>query len=232
MTTEGFLFDLDGVVIDSERYRDKVIIDLLRGYGHSYDRDRLKPRISGKSSLECMKVIRKEYNLPYSAQKLDNQRRTKIQELYRNIIPFVPGFENFFSQLGEEFPLPIAIATGCDADYYELIDARLELTNLFQDHIYRGDMVDQGKPSPDIYLYAAAQLGLDAASCVAFEDAPLGIASAIRAGARVVAITRTFDENLLKSHTENELHELLGNRVIFIPNYSKRSLDTVFDFVR
>ena len=231
MVTQGFLFDLDGVVIDSELRRDEVLTTHLQSYGISYDRDSIKPKMSGKSSIECMRIVVAEYNLPISPEDFGAQLNGRIQYLYEKEIGFVPGFEEFYAYLLTCFPVPVAVASGCDLDYFTRIDQRLRLTDLFNGQIYRADMVKHGKPHPDIFQLAAKGIKVDSSECVAFEDAPLGVAAAIRAGAKVVILTRTFTELLLRINISEELQHELDEGVLFIPDYSDKSCEEVFRYI-
>src|SRR3990167_6347915 len=91
--TPAFLFDLDGVVIDSEHARDEITRSLLFSkFGIRYERDLLKPQMSGKSSVACMEVLVQHYELSISAAELDLMRRDAVLLAYRETIPFVSGF--------------------------------------------------------------------------------------------------------------------------------------------
>ncbi len=232
MILKGLIFDLDGVVIDSEHHRDKVTDKLVKSLGFSYDRDRIKPLMSGKSSVGCMQVLVDEYGLSMSAEQLDAQRRGEIQAIYRDVIPFVPGFLDFYQQLLAKFDVPVAVATGCDPDYFELVDKRLGITELFGRHIYHSDIIGQPKPAPDVFIHTAKQIGVDCSECRIFEDAPNGIAAGLRANSQVVALTRTFSRDILMESTARILgYQPESQRLLFIDSYEQDSLDTVIKFV-
>jgi len=230
---EGLLFDLDGLVIDSELARDKVTRDLVASLGFNYDRDKLKPRMSGKPGVKCMQVLVEEYDLSISAEELEAKRRERIAELYRQQIPFVPGFKRFFETLRATFDVPVAIATSLERSYFKLVDKRLGISPLFNGHVYHTENVERGKPDPDIFLFAAEKIGVAPENCGVFEDAPNGIVASIRAGARTVALTRTFTKEILVASSFNLLGRDLkeGEDVIFIPDFSDSSLERVRQYL-
>lgn len=228
---EGFLFDLDGVIIDSELYRDKVTSNLVSSFGFKYDRDKLKPLMSGKPSLECMKILTQAYPLNTTSEELESIRRKKIEQLYRKEIPFIEGFLELFLELNRRFHVPSAVATACDKEYYNLIDSRLNITKLFQGHVYSSDIVENHKPSPDIFIYAAKQIRANPSRCIVFEDSPFGIVAGLKAGSRVIAITRTFSkEVLLEKSGELTGKKTDKNKLLFIPDYTN-SAGRIYSFI-
>ncbi len=224
-STQAFLFDLDGVVIDSEHARDEITRTLLLStFGITYERDLLKPQMSGKSSVACMEVLVRHYGLSCSATELDTLRRDAVLLAYRETIPFVPGFLDFYQNLRAGFPhAKYGIVTGCDHKYFEAIDSRLGLSELFDHHVYRSDdplFTGQPKPAPDLIVYAAQNLGATPEHCTVFEDAPNGIAAALRAGSYVVALTRTFSEEVLR----REMVNIVGK------DYPVQALQFIFQY--
>ncbi len=231
LNLEGFLFDLDGVVIDSELYRDEVTSNLVSSFGFKYDRDKLKPLMSGKPSLECMKILTEAYQINISPEELENLRKEKIKKIYREEIPFVDGFLELFSELKRRFHVPSAVATSCDKEYYDMIDSRLNITELFQGHVYSSDIVKNHKPHPDIFIYAAQQIRANPSKCIVFEDSPFGIVAGLKADSRVIALTRTFSkEVLLEKSGELTGKKTDKNKLFFIPDYTN-SAGRIYNFI-
>lgn len=226
-----FLFDLDGVVVDSELARDGVMREFIASFGKAYDRDRTKPKLAGKHDLEVAAVIKEEYGLPGTPQELKAARTETIRCLYADTVPFVPGFLGFYNGLRAAYPdARVAAASGMDAQYYELVDARLGLTALFDGQVFLSHRLKtRSKPAPDIFLRAAQGIGAEPGSCIVFEDAPGGIAAANAAGMRTVALTRTFTREILDA----ESARLLGRSpdVLYVDSFDPVVFPAVMAFI-
>jgi HAD superfamily hydrolase (TIGR01509 family) len=207
-TADAHLFDLDGVVIDSELKLDGLLRSLLGDYGVNYsqeERDRIKPMLAGRSIVSGCETLVREYSLPVDSQELALTRKRAIRELYASdVIDFVPDFIEFFTQLRETTRAPVAIGTGLERETFDVVDRRLGIRDMFDGHVYFGGEVPRQKPWPDIFLHCASQLGVNPIRCEVYEDAPLGIESGLAAGCDVYAITRTFSEEVLRKHISSE----------------------------
>lgn len=225
------LFDLDGVVVDSELARDGVMRDFLASFGKAYDRDRTKPKLAGKHDLEVAAVIKEEYGLPGTPQEIKAARTETIRRLYADTVPFVPGFLGFYKGLRTAFPSArVAAASGMDAQYYDLVDARLGLTMLFDGNVFLSHRLGaRSKPAPDIFLRAAEGIGVEPGSCIVFEDAPGGIAAANAAGMRAVALTRTFTREILDAESARLLER--SPDVLYVDSFDPVAFSTVIEFI-
>ncbi|MDD3175653.1 MAG: HAD-IA family hydrolase [Candidatus Nanoarchaeia archaeon] len=227
---KGLLFDLDGVVIDSESYNDKACADLLAEFNEGYDRDFLKPRMVGKSDIEGMNLLVEHHKLPISGEEFDIRRKENKKRFYEKEIPYMQGFESFFEKLKSHFNCPVAIVTACNKEYFDLIDLRLKISDKFNHNIFRSEMVKKHKPAPDVYLYAGEKLNIDCKDCLVFEDAPAGIVSGIRAGSKVIALTTTFSKETI-INTIKEIDETINvDEILFIDKFEDNSLKEVINF--
>jgi beta-phosphoglucomutase len=234
---KALLFDYDGVVIDSELARDNITRTMLAGFFISYDRDRMKPKLSGKSNNEIMRILIKEYDLAATPDELNVIRKDALEDLYKNHVDFVPRFIDLYAALRKEFDAKVAIASGCDEWLFKNSDKRLGITNMFDGNLFLSHGKDfRSKPAPDLFLYALQILNASANESVVFEDAPNGIASSIAAGIpKTVALTRTFNEGILRRESSGMLglaDEELSKKVLFIPDYSKQSIEQVLDYMK
>ncbi|MBN1175393.1 HAD family phosphatase [Candidatus Woesearchaeota archaeon] len=227
---KGLLFDMDGVIIDSERYNDKSCEELLASFGKPYDRDYLKPLMTGKSDVEGMEILAKHHNLPISGAEFNRIRLETKEKAYESHIPFVDGFENFFKKIVDYFNCPKCIVTAANENFVNHIDKRLGIGKLFDNNLFRSDMVEHHKPAPDPYIYGAKQLGVDCKDCLVFEDSPSGIVSGCRAGSRVIAITTTFSKEVILNNIEKIDRSVNVNNILFIDDFSDESLTKVIKF--
>lgn len=194
---EAIIFDLEGVIIDSEKYVwDKTSEIFLGRRGFTYKKAVIKPLMMGRTLAEGVRIWQQFYHLDGSLEELTQERREIAAELFGVDIPFIPGFMDFYQSIQGKHQT--AIATSLEKQFLDALDRRLHLSAIFNGHIYSiGDIGNISKPNPDIYLYAAKKLGVSPSVCVGIEDAPNGIEALKRAGMKSIALTTsTSRENL------------------------------------
>jgi HAD superfamily hydrolase (TIGR01509 family) len=181
---EAVVFDLDGVLLDSEQVWDDAREQLARERGGRWH-DRAQRDMMGMSSLEWSRYMHETVGLPEPPEEISREVVRRLAELYRERLPAVPGARETVERLAERWPLGLASSSN-----RELIDLVLELlgvSHLFQATV-SSEEVARGKPAPDVYLEAARRLGVDPTRAAAVEDSENGIRAANAAGMRVVAI--------------------------------------------
>jgi len=139
----------------------------------------------GMSSPEWSRYMHDELGLRQPPEEISAEVVSRLEALYRDPLPLVPGAAEAVRRIGARWPLGVASSSN-----RPLIDLVLELTgtaDLFRATV-SSEEVPHGKPAPDVYLEAARRLGVEAASCAAIEDSENGIRSAVTAGIRVIAI--------------------------------------------
>lgn len=201
MALEAIIFDLDGVIINSEQLADQANEQFLQSFGFPYERERIKPLLSGRTLLENTKIFMQQYNLTGDVVTLTKKRMKMRAELYEEKLGFIPGFEDFFQEVKKR-QLQTAIATTSPPELLEMAKRRLPISEKFGDRIYSVETVGcRSKPAPDIFLYAAQKLAVEPQYCVVIEDAPLGIEAARAAEMRVIALTTTYSSAHLNGAT-------------------------------
>ena len=181
---EAVIFDLDGVLIDSERVWDEARRQLVVEHGGRWH-DRAQSDMMGMSSIEWSRYIRDRLGVDLPPERISQEVVRRLTRLYRERLPLVPGAQEAIERLAARWPLGLASSSN-----RELIDLVLEVSGLapFFDATVSSDEVARGKPAPDVYLEAARRLGVVPTRCVAIEDSHNGILSAVAAGMAVVAI--------------------------------------------
>jgi pseudouridine-5'-monophosphatase len=181
------IFDLDGVLLDTEHFYTEVTEEICREYGKTFDWS-IKSNMIGRPSLESARYLVDELSLPITAEEYLERRAIRLDELFP-LAKEKPGAEAFTRELASR-GVPIAVATSSERHLFER--KTLEHQDWFSvfGAIVVGDdpRVKRGKPAPDVFLVAAGELGARSAECVVFEDAPAGLAAAHAAGMQVVAI--------------------------------------------
>ena len=196
MTDRALIFDLEGVIINSEPAWEEADTEFLRRRNIKYDLEEVKSMVMGRSLVDGARALQAAYGFSGEPEALGQERREIARECLKADITFMPGFMEFFTATASKYPR--AIATALERDFLAAVDAKLHLSDMFNGHVYSiEDIGFIGKPNPDIFLYAAKQLGADPATCLVIEDAPNGIAAAKAAGMRCVAITNTVSRERL-----------------------------------
>lgn len=193
---ETIIFDGEGIVIDTESIWDKGQEIFLQRRGFVYDRERIKPLLTGRTLAEGVEIMKQAYRFEGDTEALAQERADIVRGLLVHDTCFIEGFLQFYTSVRNRYKT--CIATAMDQNLLKLVDQRLNLSALFENKIYTLDKVGyRSKPNPDIFLYAAQQLGSLPESCVVIEDAPHGIDAAKRAGMRCIAISTTYDAGKL-----------------------------------
>lgn len=181
---DAVVFDLDGVLLDTEEVWDEARREIADERGGRWRPDAQR-EMMGMSSPEWSRYMHDVIGVPDSPDEIADEVVLRMSELYRRELPLVDGAVEAVRRIGARWPLGIASSSN-----RPLIDLFLELTGtdgLFQATV-SSEEVAAGKPSPDVYLEAAARLGVPADRCVAIEDSENGLRSAAAAGMGVVAI--------------------------------------------
>jgi HAD superfamily hydrolase (TIGR01509 family) len=181
---EGIVFDLDGVLLDSEQIWDSVREELVRERGGRWH-ERAQRDMMGMSSLEWSRYLHDELGVPDPPEEISTEVVRRLESSYRERLPMLPGAREAVERLGARWPLGLASSSN-----RELIDLALELMGVrhFFTATVSSEEVARGKPAPDVYLEAARRLGVDRARAAAIEDSHNGIRAARAAGMRVIAI--------------------------------------------
>jgi HAD superfamily hydrolase (TIGR01509 family) len=181
---DAVVFDLDGVLIQTEELWDEVRSGLARERGARYDAEAQRAMM-GMSSLEWSQYMHDELGVPETPDEISDEVVRRMEERYRDRLPLIDGARDAVERLAARWPLGLASSSN-----RPLIDAVLELAGLAQlfAATVSSEEVPRGKPAPDVYLEAAARLGVDRARCAAIEDSHSGIRSAKAAGMRVIAV--------------------------------------------
>ena len=181
---EAVIFDLDGVLLDSERLWNRSKEDFVRANGGRW-RDDAPNAMIGMSSPEWSRYMHDELRVSLPPEKINQGVVAEMEELYRSGLPLLPGAVEAVRCLAARWPLALASSSN-----REIIDLFLELSGLIDAFAVTvsSEEVARGKPAPDVYLEAARRLGAEPASCVAIEDSSSGLRSASSAGMPVIAV--------------------------------------------
>jgi HAD superfamily hydrolase (TIGR01509 family) len=211
---EAVVFDLDGVLVDSEHIWDEVREQLARERGGRWS-DRAQADMMGMSSVEWSRYMHDVVGLAEPPEEISDEVVRRMQTRYERDLPVVPGAAAAVRRLAGTYRLGVASSSN-----RPLIDAVLSVTGLaplFAATV-SSEEVARGKPEPDVYLEAARRLDVEPAGAAAIEDSTNGIRSARAAGLKVIAIPNSRypppDEALALAHVVlSSLDELTQNVV-------------------
>ena len=179
------VFDLDGLIVNSEDVYEQVDVEVLRRRGKVYDAA-LRARMMGRPAAESLRVLIERHALEDSVEVLEAERSLLRDTLLETAIEPMPGLHDLLHAF-EAGRKPKAIATSGTRSYAAGVLDRLELHARFEFVLTAEDVV-HGKPAPDVYQLAAARLGVGPAEIMVLEDSMNGCRAAIAAGAYTVAV--------------------------------------------
>ncbi|HXJ20564.1 MAG TPA: HAD-IA family hydrolase [Polyangia bacterium] len=181
------IFDLDGVLLDTEPLYTRATGAVAARFGKTYDWS-IKGECIGRGTLEAARIIVDALGLPLSPADLVRERELILVQLLA-AAPAMPGAEAFTRALASR-GVPMAIATSTETRLFATKAAPHRDWLAIFDAVVCGDdaRVAHPKPAPDIFLAAARDLRAEPADCVVFEDSPFGVQAALAAGMQVIAL--------------------------------------------
>ncbi len=181
----ALIFDMDGLLVDSEPLAAQAMTDFLARFGQS-PRPEVAAKLLGRRLPEAIAIVRDAYELAPDLEELTRvYGAMRLAALRGNLRPMAGARE--ILAFGRRAGLRLALATSGMREHVDVSLAESGLCGLFDAEV-TGDQVQRGKPAPDLFLLAAQQLGVSPADCVVLEDAPLGVEAAKAAGMRVIAV--------------------------------------------
>jgi HAD superfamily hydrolase (TIGR01509 family) len=184
VSIEAVVFDLDGVIVDSEQVWDDVREAYTREQGGTYT-DRAARDMMGMSSVEWSRYLADVLGVPGTPEEINAAVVERMLARYGNDPPLIPGAVDAVRRIAARWPL--GIASSSNPELIDVVVRASGLADVFEVAVSSQE-VPRGKPAPDVYLEAARRLDADPVRCGAVEDSHNGIRSAKSAGMRVVAV--------------------------------------------
>jgi HAD superfamily hydrolase (TIGR01509 family) len=190
----GFIFDMDGVIVDSNPFHRIALKQFCKKHGHDLTEAELHQKIYGRMNRDW--IINVFGNLPEeTVRQYAFEKEALFREIYANDVKPVDGLVSFLNKLNDN-DYPRVVATSAPAENVEFTFTKTKTEEYFPIVLDDSD-VERGKPDPEIYLKAAAMLKIPPDQCLVFEDSLSGIAAGKAAGCKVIGITTTHSRDEL-----------------------------------
>ncbi len=190
----GILFDMDGVLGDSNPVHKKVIRAFCSRHGIKISESFFLENISGRTNREWLPLVFPDRSIR-EIDRLADEKEQLFRETFDPAAAVTPGLLPFIKELRSN-RIPMAVATSAPEENAVFILEHLRIIPCF-DAVLHAAHVSKGKPHPDIYIKSASAIGLEPGHCIVFEDSVAGVTAGRKAGARVIGVTGT--------HTREEL---------------------------
>ena len=197
------IFDMDGVLVDTNPFHVRKWAALLTEYGIAFDRTTLSNQVLGPGNDPTLRHFFEERITADDRARLSEELEARFRAAFAPHAKPFPGVERLITEC-HDHGVPVALASAAmSKNVFFILDA-LQLRSSFQ-VVLTGDEITQSKPHPEIFSKAAQELALPPAECVVIEDSFVGIEAAKRAGMKCVAVASTFPESELRARTQANL---------------------------
>lgn len=190
LRARGFIFDLDGTLTANMPLHAEAFARFTERHGLPPFTLEMRARLDGKRNSDIFPILFERALSPDEIRRLSGEKEALYREISGGRLTPLPGLTRLLETL-QTHGIPAAVATSSPADNVPHTLRELGLESLLP-RVVRSDEVPRGKPHPDVFLAAARLLGVPAEECLAFEDAPAGVAAAKAAGMACAGVTTSF----------------------------------------
>ena len=182
---EAIIWDCDGVLMDSEILACKTSANFLTELGYPITIDEYLNEYLGKGFRDLVRDVEKKIGKGFFKQDIVDKKNERRRSVFEKELKAIDGIHEVLEQID----LPMCIASGSGMERLEHSLKIVDLFETFKKKIFSAELVENGKPAPDIFLYAAEKLGVDPKKCLVIEDGKHGTVAAVRAGMTVYGFT-------------------------------------------
>jgi HAD superfamily hydrolase (TIGR01509 family) len=190
---KAIIFDMDGLMIDSERLYRQAQQDIARQFNKVMTEE-IRKKMMGRKPIESLRLFVKELDIPMDPAILLEKRNNVMREkLEKDLVP-MPGLAHIIDKFHGK--LKLAICTGAQQEFLDIVVDKLGIRDKFA-VLQNSDDIENGKPHPEMYLKTCKRLGLPPGECIVLEDSLNGVLAGKRAGCYVIAVPSEYtkDEN-------------------------------------
>lgn len=207
---KGFIFDMDGVVVDNHQYHFKAWMDFAAKYKFPLNEQIYREKFNGKTNADLFPMIFGADISQAQMQAYATEKEDQYKKLYEKDMKPLKGIVDFLEFLNAQ-GFKVALGTSAPPSNVDFVLDKLFLRKFFHT-IVDGTMVLNGKPDPEVYIKCATKLDLDPKYCVVFEDSLAGLESGSRAGCKVVGVATSHEAVELKPKTDSIIFDFTEAR--------------------
>jgi HAD superfamily hydrolase (TIGR01509 family) len=205
VTVRGFVFDVDGTIVDNMPFHVRAFDIFTERHGIPPLTKEKRARLDGQRNREILPILFERALADDEILSLAEEKESLYRELSRGRLSPLPGLRTLLDA-ADRLGIRVALATSAPEKNVQHTLTELGLLERLGGNVVRADTVPRGKPFPDVFLAAAERLGVPAADCIGFEDAPAGIRAVRAAGMACVAVTTNFRAEELAAHEAHADH--------------------------
>lgn len=182
---DSIIFDMDGIIIDSEPLWEKAEVALIKKHGKNYNNSYRK-NIIGLNQKDSVNLLKNTFHIDNSVNQIIEERKEILLDIYRKELRLFPGILKLLDEV-KNLGLKTGLASGSPENVIQFVIEKFGLSNYFSE-IVSGDSTSQGKPAPEIYSKTVKLLKTKPKNCIAIEDSVNGVLSVKNAGMFCIAV--------------------------------------------
>lgn len=207
---KGIIFDMDGVVSDTQKLHSQVEANLLQRYNIKITAAEITIKYSGVRTREFFDDLLKKQNKDYDLDSLMLEKWSQMEEFASKSVEAINGSIELIQNLAKRYPL--ALASASNLNYVKTVLQTLNIIDCFS-YIVSGDMVKKGKPDPESFLLAAAKINIAPENCLVIEDGVSGMQAAIIANMKCIGLVKDKNKKYPTKHLVSNLSEITLNYI-------------------
>lgn len=189
---KGIIFDMDGVISDTQKLHAKVESELLARYGIKLSPEEISKKYSGVRTRDFFDELLKTQAQPYNLDELMKEKWQEMRKFAAESIDPIPGAIELIKTLAKKYPL--ALASASNIDYVKTVLETLDISSYFS-ALVSGDMVSKGKPDPESFLLTASKINIPPENCLVIEDGISGMQAAKNGHMYCIGLVQNKDED-------------------------------------
>lgn len=206
---EGIIFDMDGVISDTQKLHARVESTLLKKFGVLLSPSEITEKYAGVRTKDFFQELLEKSKVPYDIDALMQEKWQEMEKLAHHSVEPVAGSQELIKEFFSE-GCPLAVASASNDNYVRAVLMKLHISKYFK-AIVSGDMVSKGKPNPEIFLRAASLLNIKAENCLVIEDGMSGMEAAAQAGMYCIGLVPRRSKQYPTQYQVQSLSEINAN---------------------
>lgn len=206
---KGVIFDMDGVISDTQKLHSKIESKLLLRFGIEISPEEISKKYSGVRTKEFFNDLLKNQEMEYNLDSLMDEKWSEMENFASKSIDAIDNSIELIKRLSSE-GYPLAVASASNLNYVRTVLSTLGVLDCFT-YVVSGDMVSKGKPDPESFLLAASKINIDPENCLVIEDGISGMIAAKEGGMCCVGLVSNKNEDFPTKNLVLSLSEITKN---------------------